>query len=106
LRPVEIAVLLLPGGDEQPPVKVMDATDQQFQAFIASAGIPVDEAGITEWSFDDRCGIINHAIRYGVSLPFVDPLANKNNSESEQKEFGNNSETIHHSELFVPPAQA
>jgi hypothetical protein len=68
----------------------MDATDEQFQNFIKGAGVPVDDQGIAEWSFDDRCGIINHALKYGVKLPFVEQNQfvnnsnlNKNNSQSE-----------------------
>jgi len=61
----------------------MDATDDEFQMFVLDAGLPVEEDGITEWSFDDRCGIINHALKHGIVLPFADP--NKNNSEQEQK---------------------
>jgi hypothetical protein len=89
LRPFEIATLLLPlqGGET---VRVMDATDEQFQSFIKGAGVPVDDQGIAEWSFDDRCGIINHALKYGVALPFVEQnqfvnnlQPNKNNSIGE-----------------------
>jgi hypothetical protein len=89
LRPFEIATLLIPlqGGEL---VRVMDATDAQFQGFIKDAGVPVDDQGIVEWSFDDRCGIINHALKYGVALPFVEQnqfannsQPNKNNSPSE-----------------------
>lgn len=80
LRPFEIATLLIPlqGGET---ARVMDATDGQFQSFIKGAGVPVDDQGIAEWSFDDRCGIINHALKYGLQLPFV-----------EQNQFANNSQ--------------
>jgi len=96
----------------------MDATDAQFQRFVQVAGIPVNENGIPEWSFDDRCRVINHALKYGVKLPFVDltqptnevfnavfPLKelsepNEKSSESEQKQLPNNSETIRNGELF------
>jgi hypothetical protein len=83
LRPFEIAVLLIPamnGG----MVRVINASDDEFQMFVLTAGLPIDDnGGIAEWSFDDRVGIINHALKHGVALPFVDP--NKNNSDSEQK---------------------
>jgi hypothetical protein len=81
LRPYEIATLLIaPGGGRT--VRVMDATDDEFQMFVLDAGLPVEEDGIAEWSFDDRCGIINHALKHGIKLPFIE---NKNNSDSEQK---------------------
>jgi hypothetical protein len=69
-RPFEIATLLIPcrGGR----ARVMDASDEEFQSFIKGAGLPVDDQGIAEWSFDDRCGIINHAIKHGVQLPFIE----------------------------------
>lgn len=69
LRPYEIAILLIPlaGGGS---VRVMDGSDEQFQDFIKC--VPVDTQGIAEWSFDDRVGIINHALKYGLKLPFVE----------------------------------
>ena len=74
-----------------PAVRLMDATDEQFQAFVVAAGIPVDDNGIVEWSFDDRCRVINHACKYGSGLPFVEKDEQKINSEVEQKPFTNNS---------------
>lgn len=58
-------------------VDVEHATDEEFQAFIESAGIPVDDNGIAEWSFDDRIGVINHAMSHGLALPFIDEAAPK-----------------------------
>ena len=87
LRPWEIAVKLLPTASGE-PVSVEFASDEQFQIFIAGAGIPIDEEGIVEWSFDDRCGVINHALKYGLVLPFVDALMHEKSSPSEQKKFG------------------
>lgn len=59
-------------------VSVEFATDAQFQAWIASQGVPVDDAGIAEWSFDDRCGVISYALSCGLLLRFAD----EKNSES------------------------
>ena len=87
LNPREIAVMLLPTANGQ-TVKVMDASDTQFQTFVQSAGITVEDNGIAEWTFDDRCRLINHVLRHGGSLPFVNE---------------NNSETIPVAELFVVP---
>lgn len=95
LNPREIALLLLPGTT----VTVMDASDAQFQSFVATSGLKVNENGIAGWSFDDRIRTINHARKYGLDLF---GLANKNNSDGEQKQFGNNSP----SELFDVPEAA
>lgn len=89
LNPREIAVLVLPGTN----VQVMSATDEQFQQLVDASGLKIDANGIAEWSFDDRIRFINYARRRGIDL-FASP--NKNNSEPEQKQFGNNSPT----ELF------
>ncbi len=82
LRPFEIAFLLIPalnGG----VVRVINASDDEFQMFVLACGLPVDDnGGIAEWSFDDRIGIINHALKHEIKLPFVEK---KNASDSEQK---------------------
>jgi hypothetical protein len=70
LEPWDIAVKLLPIENEQ-PVRIEFATDAQFQAWIVSQGVPVDENGIAEWSFDDRCGVITYALSCGLSLHFA-----------------------------------
>jgi hypothetical protein len=91
LNPREIAVMLLPTA-HGPAVNVMDATDEEFQAFVewwCMLDIPVDNLG---WSFDDRCRLINHYRKQGVDL-FKDLN-------------GNNSETIPAAELFVVPDTA
>lgn len=72
LEPWEIAEKLLPIVNAQ-PVSVEFATDAQFQAWISAQGVPVDENGIAEWSFDDRCGVIMYAIEHGLSLQFAEP---------------------------------
>lgn len=71
LEPWEIAEKLLPIAKGK-PVSVERATDAQFQTWIAEQGIPVDDSGFPEWSFDDRCGVINHALSYGVQLQFFE----------------------------------
>jgi len=53
-------------------VDVEHASDTQFQTWIAGQGIPMDEDGIPEWSFDDRCGVINHALAHGIQLHFFE----------------------------------
>jgi len=71
LEPWDIAEKLLPIANGQ-PVSVEFASDTQFQAWIASQGVPVDDAGIAEWSFDDRCGVIMYALSCGIALRFAD----------------------------------
>jgi hypothetical protein len=82
LRPWEIAEKLLPIENEQ-AVSVEYASDDQFQAWILANGIPVDEDGIPEWSFDDRCGVIMHALSFGLLLTFADENNSPKNSDSE-----------------------
>lgn len=67
---------------------VLDATDEQFEAFRVAVGIPVDEKEEgKKWSWDNRIRAINHALKYRLKLPFVEensvPVPNKNNSPSE-----------------------
>ena len=71
LEPWDIAEQLLPIENAQ-PVSVEFATDAQFQDWITSQGIPVDEQGIAEWSFDDRCGVIMYALEHGIVLQFAE----------------------------------
>jgi uncharacterized protein YdeI (BOF family) len=53
-------------------VSIEFATDAQFQAWIVSQGVPVDENGIDLWSFDDRCGVIMYALEHGIALQFAE----------------------------------
>ena len=71
LEPWDIAEKCLPIENGQ-AVSVEFATDAQFQAWIAAQGVPVDENGIAEWSFDDRCGVIMYAVEHGLTLHFVE----------------------------------
>jgi hypothetical protein len=81
LNPRQIAIKLIPVVDG-PSVRVLDATDEQFEAFIRAVGIAVKAGEEGEkWSFDNRCRAINFALKRGRHLPFVDP----NNSGNEQK---------------------
>lgn len=75
----------MPIANEQ-TVSVEFATDEQFQIWIASCGIPVDDNGFAEWSFDDRCGVIMYALSRGLPLQFADTKNSEtipNNSEEE-----------------------
>ena len=72
LNPRQIAIKLIPvaGG---PPVRILDATDEQFEAFIKQVGIVVKAGDEGEkWSFDNRCRAINFALKHGRYLPFVE----------------------------------
>lgn len=70
LEPWDIAELCLPIENGQ-PVSVEYATDAQFQAWIQAQGVSVDENGVTDWSFDDRCGVIMYALERGITLEFA-----------------------------------
>lgn len=97
LMPWEIAEKLLPIANGQ-AVSVEFASDAQFQAWIVANGIPVDEDGIPDWSFDDRCGVIMHALSFGVPLAFVD--------EKNAETIPNNSEKELSEELLETPKPA
>jgi len=86
----------LPSASGQ-TVDVEHASDAEFQAWIEASGLGdlVDDAGIAEWSFDDRCRVLNFALRKGYALKFVE---GKNNSDNSP----NNSD----SELLKPPDAA
>lgn len=65
-------------------VSVLDASDEQFEAFRLAARIPVDEKEEgAKWSFENRCRAINHALKYRLKLPFVEQNPSPNNSEKE-----------------------
>ena len=71
LDPWDIAHLQICKRDEQ-PVNIEDATDDEFDAWVKAHAIPVKENGITGWSFDDRCRLVNYALAHGYMLTFVD----------------------------------
>jgi hypothetical protein len=95
LRPWEIAAKLLPTANG--PIEIEQASDDDFQAWVVANGLPhlIDENGIEEWSFDDRCRIINFAIRRGMPLQFA--------TQTIPDPAGNNSSLRIVSELFVLP---
>lgn len=76
LRPWHLAVMLIGEG-----IDVEHATDDQFQSFVDACAIPVDAQGIAEWSFDDKLGVIYHAMDQGMievkdnTLVKVEPAA-------------------------------
>ncbi len=73
LRPWEIAEKLLLTANGQ--ISVEFASDAQFDTWVRQQGIPVDDSGIPEWSFDDRCGVIIYALTSGLALQFAEPQA-------------------------------
>jgi hypothetical protein len=71
LNPREIAMKLFRSGEQT--VSILNATDEQFEAFRLQVGIPVKECEEgKKWSFDNRCRAINHALKYGLKLPFIE----------------------------------
>lgn len=72
-----------------PPVRVLDATDEQFEVFIREAGVKVraNEEG-ERWSFDNRVRVINYARKRGLYLPFVDVpgIVSGNEKRSEERD--------------------
>lgn len=73
LDPWEIAHLLICKRDEQ-PINIEFATDDEFDTWIRTNSIPIKENGISGWSFDDRCRVINYVLANGHSLEFVDGI--------------------------------
>lgn len=94
LEPWDVAEMLLPTENAQ-TVSVEYASDAVFEAWIVSQGIPVDNDGITEWTFDDRYGVIIYALFNGLTLHFADKTIPSNSSE-----------TIQNTELFEEPQAA
>lgn len=85
LDPWEIADLLICKRGEQ-LISIEFATDDEFDAWVKTNSIPVAENGITYWSFDDRCRLINHVLANGGVLQFADrtriPEQPETNSEN------------------------
>lgn len=71
LDPWDIADLLICKRDEQ-PISIELASDDKFDAWVKSNSIAVAENGVTGWSFDDRCRVINYALTNSRTLEFVD----------------------------------
>jgi hypothetical protein len=45
------------------------ATDREFTAWLNWNGVPFN--GLTIWTFDARCAVINYALEHGVKLRLV-----------------------------------
>lgn len=73
LDPWEIADLLICKRGEQ-VVSIEFATDDEFDAWVKTNSIPVEENEITGWTFDDRCRLINYVRTQGGSLEFVSDI--------------------------------
>src|SRR5689334_9376995 len=71
LDPWIIAHLLICTRDEE-PISLEDATDDEFDAWVNTHAISVKENGISGWSFDDRCRLVNFALAHGYTLIFID----------------------------------
>lgn len=91
LPPWKIAELLISKRGEQ-LVKAVDATDEEFQAWVEFNGIPIDAGEVEGWNFDDRCMVINYVFAQGCALEFADgsilpknSSANENNSLVDDK---------------------
>ena len=71
LNPREIAIKKIEINGQI--VTILDASDEQFEAFRLITGIPVKEGEEgKKWSFDNRCRAINHALKYGLKLSFIE----------------------------------
>ncbi len=62
-------------------VDVEHASDYEFSAWLTWNGVPF--TGESEWTFDSKCAVINHALQHGVRLRLV--AAPTNNSETNPK---------------------
>jgi hypothetical protein len=71
LDPWDIAHLLICKRGEQ-PIDIEFATDAEFDTWVQANAIPVKDNGIVDWSFDDRCRLVNHVLARGGTLLFVD----------------------------------
>lgn len=50
-------------------VDVEHASDYEFTSWLRWNGVPF--TGLTTWTFDNRCAVINYALEYGVKLRLV-----------------------------------
>ncbi len=71
LDPWEIAHLLICKREEQ-PIELEFATDDEFDQWVQTNSISVKDNGITGWSFDDRCRLVNFVLARGGVLEFAD----------------------------------
>ena len=75
MEPWDIAILPILMREGK-PVDVEHSSDKEFQTWVAENNIPVDDDGITEWDFDNKIGVINHAIQHGLKPRIVAPFPN------------------------------
>jgi hypothetical protein len=86
LDPWDIAHLLMCKRDEQ-PISIEDATDDEFDSWVKTLDIAVKENGITGWSFDDRCRLVNYALAHGYTLTFVDGTRIPERTQTDEEEM-------------------
>lgn len=89
LDPWDIAHLVICKRDEQ-PINIECATEAEFDTWVEANAIPIKENGISGWSFDDRCRLVNYVLAHGGVLEFVDgtriPANMDSRKETEQDE--------------------
>jgi hypothetical protein len=51
------------------PTTVEYSSSAEFTAWVKWNGIPF--TGLEEWTFDSKCGIINHALKFGMKLRLI-----------------------------------
>ena len=69
LDPWEIADLLICKRGEQ-LISIEFATDAEFDTWVQANTVPVKDNGISGWSFDDRCRLVNYVLANGGVLDF------------------------------------
>lgn len=52
-------------------VDVEHATSQEFSAWLRLNKVPFRFTGPEEWNFDRKCGVINHALKFGLRLQLI-----------------------------------
>lgn len=88
LDPWDIAELLICKRSGQ-FVSIEFATDDEFASWVKMNSIRVKENGITGWTFDDRCRLVNYILANGGRLEFVDGSILPEPHENELKNSGN-----------------
>jgi hypothetical protein len=81
LNPWDIADLLICKRLEQ-PISIEFATDNEFDTWVKMNSIRVKENGITGWTFDDRCRLVNYVLAHRGILEFVDGSILPKNSDN------------------------
>jgi len=84
LDPWDIADLLICKRGEQ-LISVEFASDTEFDTWVQSNSVAIKDTGISAWSFDDRCRLVNYVLTQGGMLQFADgstlPPTNSGNSD-------------------------